>query len=334
MSASAPESPPESRPETPAADRVRRSELAAFLRSRRERITPEQAGLPRGPRRRTPGLRREEVAHLSTVGVTWYTWLEQGRDIHVSAQVLDALSRALMLDTSERAHLFALAGTADPMPTDDTTVLPPGVRKMLRQLEPFPACVQNARYDILAYNRVYGRLLGDLDAHPPSDRNCMWLAFTDPDWGAGMPDRDETVRLMAARFRARMAEHLAEPAWKALLKRLQAWPEFRDVWQRHEVARAVDKSKRFLNPHVGMLHFTYHGLWLNPVEGARMGVYVPVDEQSQERVERLHALVTRDEAAVDGELKVGPRTEAGTGLGALALAVAGFEDRPAADSGG
>ncbi|MEU5835831.1 helix-turn-helix transcriptional regulator [Streptomyces diacarni] len=274
------------------AETVRRGELAAFLRSRRERISPEQAGLPRGPRRRTPGLRREEVAHLSTVGVTWYTWLEQARDIQVSAQVLDALSRALMLDASERAHLFALAGTADPTPADETTAVPPGIRQMLAQLEPFPACVQNARYDILAYNRTYGRLLSDLDALPAEDRNCMWLAFTDPGWCAAMPDRKETVRLMTARFRSRMAEHLAEPAWKALLKRLEhASGEFRELWQRHEVARAVDKSKRFSNPLVGMLSFTYHGLWLNPAEGARLGTYVPCDERTREGVERLHELI-------------------------------------------
>ncbi len=275
------------------AETVRRGELAAFLRSRRERIAPEQAGLPRGPRRRTPGLRREEVAHLSTVGVTWYTWLEQARDIQVSAQVLDALSRALMLDASERAHLFALAGTADPAPADETTAVPPGIRQMLAQLEPFPACVQNARYDILAYNRTYGRLLGDLDALPAEDRNCMWLAFTDPEWKAAMPDREETVRLMTARFRSRMAEHLAEPAWKALLRRLEHTSgEFRELWQRHEVARAVDKCKRFRNPLVGTLSFTYHGLWLSPAEGARMGTYVPRDEQTRKGVERLHELIT------------------------------------------
>ncbi|UNZ19431.1 helix-turn-helix transcriptional regulator [Streptomyces sp. 891-h] len=279
------------------ADSVRRELLAAFLRSRRERIKPEQVGLPRGPRRRTPGLRREEVAHLSSVGVTWYTWLEQARDIQVSAQVLDSLSRALMLDTSERAHLFALAGTADPTPAAETTVLPPGIRKVLTQLEPFPACVQNARYDILAYNRVYGRLLGDLDAHPPEDRNCMWLAFTDPDWAAAMPDRQETIRLMAARFRSRMAEHLAEPAWKALLNRMErSSPEFRELWERHEVARAVDQTKRFRNAHVGMLSFTYHGLWLGPAEGARLGTYVPQDEETQAGVERLLEVIEEGEA--------------------------------------
>ncbi|MFI8851871.1 helix-turn-helix transcriptional regulator [Streptomyces sp. NPDC053499] len=279
------------------ADSVRRELLAAFLRSRRERIKPEQVGLPRGPRRRTPGLRREEVAHLSSVGVTWYTWLEQARDIQVSAQVLDSLSRALMLDTSERAHLFALAGTADPTPAAETTVLPPGIRKVLTQLEPFPACVQNARYDILAYNRVYGRLLGDLDARPPEDRNCMWLAFTDPDWAAAMPDRQETIRLMAARFRSRMAEHLAEPAWKALLNRMErSSPEFRELWERHEVARAVDQTKRFRNAHVGMLSFTYHGLWLGPAEGARLGTYVPQDEETQAGVERLLEVIEEGEA--------------------------------------
>ncbi|MFE0762171.1 helix-turn-helix transcriptional regulator [Streptomyces smyrnaeus] len=288
--------PDPARPDDPEgsapADSVRREELAAFLRSRRERIRPEQVGLPRGPRRRTPGLRREEVAHLSTVGVTWYTWLEQARDIQVSAQVLDSLSRALMLDSSERAHLFALAATADPTPASETTVLPPGIRRLLTQLEPFPACVQNARYDILAHNRTYGRLLGDLDAIAPEDRNCMWLAFTDPDWAAAMPDRQETIRLMTARFRSRMAEHLAEPAWKALLRRMEhSSPEFRELWERHEVARAVDRTKRFRNAHVGMLSFSYHGLWLGPAEGARLGTYVPGDAETQRGVERLLELI-------------------------------------------
>ncbi|MDJ1130496.1 helix-turn-helix transcriptional regulator [Streptomyces iconiensis] len=296
-------------PASPAGDRIRRGELAAFLRSRRERTSPEQVGLPRGRRRRTPGLRREEVAHLSAVGVTWYTWLEQARDIQVSAQVLDALARALMLDASERAHLFALGGTADPMPTGDTTLLPSGVLATLTQLEPFPACVQNARYDILAYNRVYGRLLGDLDAISPCERNCMWLSFTDPAWAAAMPDRQETIRLMVARFRSRMAGHLAEPAWKALLRKMERHaPGFRELWERHEVMGAVDRSKRFRNPEVGMLSFTYHGLWLSPAEGARLGVYVPADERTQERVERLHGLVTRD----DGP-SAGVGTETGTG---------------------
>ena len=219
----------------PASD-VRRHELAEFLRSRRERITPEQVGLPPGRRRRTPGLRREEVAQLSAVGVTWYTWLEQARDIQVSPQVLDALARALLLDPSERSHLFALAGALDPAPNTACPSVTPALRAMLDQLGPIPACVQNSRYDILAYNSTYGRLLCDLDALPPEDRNCLWLAFTNDDWRASVVDLAETNRVMAAKFRASMAEHLAEPAWKALLARLEgASPEFREVWARHEV---------------------------------------------------------------------------------------------------
>src|SRR5947199_5879920 len=130
-------------------DAVRRGELAAFLRSRRERITPDQVGLPPGGRRRTPGLRREEVAQLAGVGVTWYTWLEQGRDIHASEQVLDAIANTLRLDPNERSHLFTLAGLPEAPGLRECRAVPEPVHVMLRQLEPFPACVQNARTDIL-----------------------------------------------------------------------------------------------------------------------------------------------------------------------------------------
>lgn len=206
---------------TTAGPGTRRHELAAFLRSRRERITPEQVGLPRGRRRRTPGLRREEVAHLSAVGVTWYTWLEQARDITVSPQVLDALADALLLDPTERSHLFALAGQSDPHPGATCPAVTPALRELLRQLEPVPACVQNSRYDFLAYNRTFGRLYCDLDALPREDRNTLWLAFTHDDFRAAFGDLPEVLRAMVGKLRASMAEHLAEPAWKALVQRLQ-----------------------------------------------------------------------------------------------------------------
>ncbi len=271
---------------------VRRHELAEFLRSRRERITPEQVGLVRGPRRRTPGLRREEVAHLSSVGVTWYTWLEQARDIQVSAQVLDAVARALLLDVSEREHLFALAASLDPEPPADCPSVTPAVRALLDQLGHIPACVQNSRYDTVAYNATYGRLLCDLDSKPPEDRNCMWLAFTDPEWREAVVDLPSTHRIMAARFRAAMAEHLAEPAWTTLLARLEgASAEFRKVWARHEVVGGqVAKAKYIRNAHVGMLHVEHTNLWLGPRTGPRLVTYVPLDEETRERLEALAAL--------------------------------------------
>ncbi|MFJ7233331.1 helix-turn-helix domain-containing protein [Streptomyces tendae] len=273
---------------------IRRHELAAFLRSRRERIAPEQVGMPRGRRRRTPGLRREEVAQLSAVGVTWYTWLEQARDIQVSVQVLDALARALLLDPSERAHLFQLAGAVDPTPARVCPSITPAVRALLEQFEPYPACVQNSRYDILAHNRTYGLLLCDLEAVPPEDRNCMILSFTNEDWRSSIVHLEETQRLMAARFRATMAGHLAEPAWKMLLKRLRTQsPGFREVWERHEVVAHRSKRKEFLNRYVGRIRVDHTDLWLGPEAGPRMVTYAPADEVSRERLERLHAIALK-----------------------------------------
>jgi hypothetical protein len=272
---------------------IRRHELAGFLRSRRERIMPEQVGLPRGVRRRTPGLRREEVAQLSAVGVTWYTWLEQARQIQVSAQVLDALARGLLLDPSERAHLFALAGAVDPAPGTPCTGISDSVRQLLERLEPFPACVQNSRYDILAYNRTYAVLMCDLDALAPEDRNCLWLAFTNDEWQAALTKPRETKQTMVARFRSDMAGHLAEPPWKALLARLRnASPEFCEIWERHEVIGNASRTKRFVNSQVGELVVDHTNLWLGPSSGPRLISHVPVDDESRAKLEKLLALRT------------------------------------------
>ncbi|MEU8586933.1 helix-turn-helix transcriptional regulator [Streptomyces sp. NPDC048664] len=282
--------------DAPPASDIRRHELAAFLRHRREHITPEQVGLPRGRRRRTPGLRREEVAQLSAVGVTWYTWLEQARDIQVSVQVLDALARTLLLDASERAHLFNLAGAVDPAPGASCTPVTDAQRILLEQLEPLPACITNSRYDIVAYNRTYGLLLCDLDAVPPEDRNCLVLCYTHPDWRAATVDLEASMRVMAAKFRANMAGHLGEPAWKTLLKRLTTQSaEFREVWERHEVVGSVGKRKKFLNAHVGLLRLDHTDLWLAPTNGARMVSYAPADDETRERLERLQEIALRRE---------------------------------------
>ncbi|MEV5909593.1 helix-turn-helix transcriptional regulator [Streptomyces chartreusis] len=273
------------------ASAIRRHELAAFLRHRREHIAPEQVGLPRGSRRRTPGLRREEVAQLAAVGVTWYTWLEQARDIQVSVQVLDALARTLMLDPSERSHLFQLAGAVDPTPATACPSVTPAMRAVLERLEPYPACLQNSRYDILAHNRTYGLLLCDLEAVPPEDRNCMILSYTNQDWQSSIVHLEETQRLMAARFRAAMAGHLGEPAWKMLLGRLRTEsPAFREVWERHEVVSHRSKRKEFLNRHVGRILVDHTDLWLSPDVGPRMVTYVPADEESAVRLGKLHEI--------------------------------------------
>ncbi|MEV8095456.1 helix-turn-helix transcriptional regulator [Kitasatospora sp. NPDC085879] len=274
----------------PAPAAARRQELAAFLRSRRERISPEQVGLPDTGRRRTPGLRREEVAHLATVGVTWYTWLEQGRDIQVSSQVLQSVARALLLDPTERAHLFVLAGAEDPAPVVECATVTPAARALLAQLEPVPAAVLNSRYDILAYNRAYTWITGDLDALPFEDRNLMWLAFTDSAFRRSLVDIEEAGPAMVARFRTAMADHGAEPTWKTLLNRLRkASPQFEEVWRQHEVAGLGNGLKRFLVPDVGLLRFEYTNLWLGPRPGPRLVAYTPQDEETRAGLELLAA---------------------------------------------
>jgi hypothetical protein len=270
---------------------VRRHELAVFLRSRRERITPEQVGLPRGRRRRTPGLRREEVAQLSAVGVTWYTWLEQARAIQVSEQVLDALARTLLLDASERAHLFQLAGAVDPTPAASCPTITPALRELLRALDPVPACIQNNRYDIQAYNRTYSRLMGDLDAVPPEDRNLMLLVYTNEEWRSSVVLLEETMRVMAAKLRVQHAAHLGDPAWKLMLKRLRTQsPEFCAIWERYEVISARGKTKQFRNPYVGLLTLDHTDLWLAPELGTRLVTLIPTDQETRERLEKLYAM--------------------------------------------
>ncbi|MFD8754678.1 helix-turn-helix transcriptional regulator [Kitasatospora sp. NPDC059577] len=284
----APGRPAATGPRPVGAGDARRHELAAFLRSRRERIAPEQVGLPLTGRRRTPGLRREEVAQLAVVGVTWYTWLEQGRDIQVSAQVLDAVSRALLLDPSERAHLFTLAGADDPAPVRECPSVTPSVRQVLEQMAPYPALVVNSRYDVLAYNAQYTGIVGDLAAMPPEDRNLMWMAFTPSRFREVLVDY-RTERLgMVARFRSAMADHSSEPAWKALLARvLKASPDFAELWQRHDVMRPGNGIKRFQVPGVGLLSCEYTNFWLSPGLGTRMITYTPLDDGTRALMDRL-----------------------------------------------
>jgi transcriptional regulator with XRE-family HTH domain len=273
---------------------LRRTELAAFLRNRRERLTPADVGLPQGGRRRTPGLRREEVASLAGVGMTWYTWLEQGRDINASDQVLEAIARTLLLDPHERSHLYTLAGVTPPGAVQDDHMVAPDVRAVLDKLHPFPAFVSNARYDLVAYNRAYQVVIGDLDAVPYEDRNTLWLIFTKETTSKCFVDRDEAKPRLVAQLRSAMAEHVGEPAWKCLVRRLrEASPEFSEIWDRHEVAEPENARKRLLHRDFGLLQFNYVHTWLAPRAGLRLVTYVPADDATREAVAEFDTAVPR-----------------------------------------
>jgi len=273
---------------TSTAGTARHRELGAFLKSRRARVTPEAAGLPPAPRRRTPGLRREEVAQLAGVGVTWYTWLEQGRPINPSAQVIDAVARTLRLDRHERAHVFTLAALPDPaLPPDIEEVSEP-VRLALDQLDPFPARVINGRWDVLAYNRAEAAVMGDYAAHPPGERNVLWLMFTDPGWRKILRDWESHAAHLIALFRATIGDHIGEPAWQDLVDRLSGRsPEFARMWARHDVTGAIPRVKLFDHPEAGRLQMRSASLWLSDRPGARMVIHTPDDAETRAALARM-----------------------------------------------
>jgi transcriptional regulator with XRE-family HTH domain len=269
----------------------RRAELAAFLRSRRERIAPEQAGLPPGHRRRTPGLRREEVAQLSGVGVTWYTWLEQGRPIHASPQVLGAVARTLMLDQAEREHLFRLAdvpGAAEANGTAACDQVPADVQQILDSLVPLPASVVNERFDLLAWNAAYAVLWPAMVGAAPAERNTLWQCFTVPSCCNCYVNRDEQLGMLVAQLRGAYGRHVGEPAWTGFVRRLQAVsPDFARLWDEHDVAGQATYHKIFRHPAYDRLVLTTTSLAVLSVPGTRVVVYNPADQLTRNAVEGL-----------------------------------------------
>lgn len=213
-----------------------RDELASFLRARRQSLSPVDVGLPSGGRRRTPGLRREEVAGLAGVGLTWYTWLEQGRNIGVSATFLDNLARTLKLDAAERRHLFLLAHECLPAEPGKTwCVVPPVVIRLMHDLSPHAAYVLNLRWDVLAFNAPADSLFG-LSRHAPERRNLLWLLFTDATLRERLIDWEQQAPQMLSSFRRDFARARQETDIQALVDELEkVSPEFKDYVRLHEV---------------------------------------------------------------------------------------------------
>ncbi|MET7619009.1 helix-turn-helix transcriptional regulator [Streptomyces sp. NPDC005408] len=270
-----------------AAHHRRRPELAAFLRSRRARVTPADVGMPPGLRRRTPGLRREEVAQLSGVGVTWYTWLEQGRPINASAQVLDAVARTLRLDQPEREHLYHLAEVPyAPDRQEGAERVGPEIQGIIDALDPRPAVVYNARYDILATNHAYRDLFA-LSRHI-TVHNVLWTLFLVPEPDCPVVFRDAELPLMVAQLRGAYGRHVGEPAWESFIHRLSAASDyFTELWESGNVAPPGPRVKTFRHEAVGEVRMTSVSLSINGMPECRVVAYTPNDEESLKRIEAL-----------------------------------------------
>lgn len=255
-----------------------RLELAAFLKSRRERLSPSSVGLPSGGRRRTPGLRREEVAALSGVGLTWYTWLEQGRDISVSSSFLDSLSQALKLDAAERRHLFLLAhDRLPPEPGKTYCNVPPLILRVMRDLSPHGAYVLNLRWDVLAFNEQADALFG-FNRHPPGQRNLLWMLFTDDALRERLVNWDNQAAQMLSSFRRDYAHATQEADIQALVTNLQkASPDFRQWWSRHDID-APCQGIREMKLENGIASFEHTSMTVDIDRHLRLVVYARIIE--------------------------------------------------------
>jgi hypothetical protein len=269
-------------------DEAARQRLAEFLRSRRERLRPADFGLPGGGRRRTPGLRREEVALLAGIGVTWYTWLEQARPIAVSDQVLDSLAHTLRLDTVERGHLFALAGRETPAADPATDLVPPVLQGLLDQQQPSPAYAMGRRWDVLAWNQAADALFSGFEHASPESRNLIWRLFLDPAFRDLMVDWEGHAQLVLAQFRVTWGHHAADPSFRTLVEQLQTEsPDFRDWWPRHDVQGRSAAQRQFRHPRAGRLTLDQVTLRLGEAADLRVVLYVPSDDETRAGLIRL-----------------------------------------------
>jgi len=250
-------------------------ELGDFLRARRGRLSPESVGLPRRRQRRTPGLRREEVAELAGIGVDWYIRLEQGRPVTPSAGTIDALARALQLSELEHQHLRALAGGGGHRPFQPETA-PPSLVSLLQHLTQ-PAYVTGRRRDLVAWNTAANDIFG-FDDLPEGDRNILVSMLTVPRSRALFgPGWAEEAQGMVARFRATHDLWASDPAFVALLRRLRdGCAEFEAWWERHDVRGPGSGRKTLHHPIRGLIVFDHAGFQANDDPGLKLVIYTPV----------------------------------------------------------
>ncbi|HSU90105.1 MAG TPA: helix-turn-helix transcriptional regulator [Sporolactobacillaceae bacterium] len=231
-------------------DEIRRQELSDFLRNRRGRVTPSDVGLPATNRRRTPGLRREEVAQLAGMSATWYTWLEQKRPIGVSSSVLDNLARVLLLNPAERLQLFQLALRQPVLnSTSKPETVSPLIRRIIDQMDPIPAIVIGRRWDVLAWNRGARAFFLDFEQVPTNERNMLWLLFTNPALRSLVVDWRERAQDTLARFRADYGRHAGDAHFVQLVERLMSVsPEFAQWWPRFDIQPMSEGRREYDHP--------------------------------------------------------------------------------------
>ena len=263
--------------------------LGTYLRDRRGKLDPAALGFP-SERRRTSGLRREEVAQRANISPTWYTWLEQGRGGAPSPDVLDRIARALMLTDIEREHLFLLGLGRPPevryRKNDDVT---PRLQRVLDKLDPSPALIRTATWDVIGWNRAATVMLGDYGALPPHQRNVLRTIFLDPRARAVQYDWESVARHVVGAFRAEAARAGAAAAVEPLVDELcRLSPEFRTMWRDNDVRGAHGEAiKHIRHPTLGPLAFEYSVFAVDGRTDLSMVVYNPATPEDADKIRSM-----------------------------------------------
>lgn len=266
-------------------DDVRRRELADFLRTRRARLSPEMCGLRSGPRRRTGGLRREEIAELAGVSPSWYTKLEQGRDIGVSVRFLRNLVDALKLNSAEASQLFELA-LLEPSEhaAQNTGDVIPALQRMIDNMAISPAFILTARGDYLGSNDAADRLFGTYADNPSFERNLLVNLFLSQKVEHALPAWNDSADYQVSVFRSAFARNASNPSFIELVDRLmKESPEFRRIWEKHEVQSQTTRTLVFEHPMVGTLKLDYLTFYADMNTNLRIDIYTPLDELESKR---------------------------------------------------
>ncbi|MCF7702410.1 helix-turn-helix transcriptional regulator [Loktanella sp. M215] len=267
--------------------------LGRYLKDRRGKLDPAAFGFPL-TRRRTPGLRREEVALRANVSATWYTWLEQGRGGAPSVDVLDRISRALVLTPAEREHLFLIA--QDRPPKAKYTVpeaISDQLQRVLDSLVSSPAVIRSAIWDVVAWNRAATLILSDYSAMEPGERNILRIFFTDPRIPNGMLDWEQEARFMVAAFRADVARAGASQATTELVAQLSAAsPAFAAMWQDNEVASYGEGHKNIVTGVLGPMTLEYASFTVDGRPDLGLMIYTPASRDVASRIAQLVAAST------------------------------------------
>lgn len=272
----------------PDAVTARRQELASFLRARRASLQPGDVSLPVRPgRRNTPGLRREEVAQLSGVGLTWYTWLEQARPINVTSQVVDALGHAFRLDHQTHAHMRRLAGLPAPEPDQMPDTAGPETARLLDVVAPAPACILGPCLDFLAWNETFEKLWHP-DALPPGRCNLMWLVFCDPAFRHTIVAWRARARTLMREFRAAHGQRAGDTRFAELVAELtESSAEFRQWWPDYDVVESITGNITVRHAVAGTIRLRVNELRLSAYPSLTLSVQVPQRDVDRVRLDTL-----------------------------------------------